>query len=185
MLDDIFNDAKKKMVKNVDALKRHLSTMRTGRASPSLVSDIRVDCYGEKMPLSQLATISIPESGLIVIQPWDPTVLKDIENSILRSGNELTPASDGNVIRIAIPPLSEERRKKLGVMAAKNCEEGRAALRNVRKEIRNQIRDLEKQKDVSEDEASIAYDDLQKMTDEFIAQIDEIQEAKQKELMEF
>ena len=185
MLEDIFKDAKKRMLKNVDALKRHLSKMRTGRASPSLVSDIRVDCYGDKTPLSQLATVSVPESGLIVIQPWDPSVLKDIENSILRSGNDLTPSSDGNVIRISIPPLSEERRKKLGVAAAKNCEEGRAAIRNARKDSRNHIRELEKEKDISEDEASVAYDDLQEFTDEFIAQIDEIQENKQKELMEF
>ena len=185
MLDNIFKDAKEKMLKNVDALKRHLSKMRTGRASPSLVSDIRVDCYGEKTPLSQLATISVPESGLIVIQPWDPSVLKDIENSILRSGNDLTPASDGNLIRIAIPPLSEERRKKFGAAAATNCEDGRAAIRNTRTDTQNHIRELEKQKDISEDEASVAYDDLHELTDKFITQIDEIQENKQKELMEF
>lgn len=185
MLDDIFKDTKEKMHKNTDALVRHLSKMRTGRASPSLVSDIKVDCYGEKMPLSQLATISVPESGLIVIQPWDPTVLKEVENSILRSGDDLTPASDGNVIRIIIPPLSEERRKKLGAAAAKSCEDGRAAIRNVRKDAKNHIRVLEKEKKVSEDEASVAYDDLQDLTDKFITQVDEIQENKQKELMEF
>ena len=185
MLDDVFRDTKEKMQKTVDALVRHLSRMRTGRASPSLVSDIMVDCYGEKMPLSQLATISVPESGLIVIQPWDPTLLKDVENSILRSGDDLTPASDGNVIRITIPPLSEERRKKLGAAAARGCEDCRAAVRNVRKDAKNHIRALEKEKAISEDEASVAYDDLQDLTDKFVTQIDEIQENKQKELMEF
>jgi len=185
MLDDIFEDTKEKMHKTRDALVRHLAKMRTGRASPSFVSDIKVDCYGEKTPLSQLATISVPESGLIVIQPWDPTILKDVENSILRSGDDLTPASDGNVIRITIPPLSEERRKKLGAGAARSCEDCRAAIRNVRKDGKNHIRALEKEKTISEDEASVAYDDLQDLTDKFITQVDEIQENKQRELMEF
>ncbi|MBN2208742.1 MAG: ribosome recycling factor [Candidatus Coatesbacteria bacterium] len=185
MLDNVFKDTKEKMEKNVDMLKKHLAKMRTGRATPSLVSDIKVECYGERMPLSQLATISVPESGLIVIQPWDPTVLKGIENSILRSGDDLTPTSDGNVIRIALPPLSEERRKKLGVAAARSCEDGRAAIRNIRKDARKHIQALAKEKEISEDEASVAYDDLQDLTDKLIAQIDEIQASKQKELMEF
>ncbi len=185
MLDEVFKEARSNMQKNVDALKRHLLKMRTGRATPSLVSDIRINCYGEKTPLSQLATISVPESGLLVIQPWDPSLLKEIESSLLRSGDNLTPASDGNVIRITLPPLSEERRKNVSAAAAKHCEECRAAIRNVRKEAKNEIRGLEKEKDISEDRASVAFDDLQKMTDEFIAQIDKIQESKQKELMEF
>lgn len=185
MLDEVFKEARSNMQRNVDALQRHLLKMRTGRATPSLVSDLRIDCYGEKTPLSQLATISVPESGLLVIQPWDPNLLKEIESSILRSGDNLTPASDGNVIRITIPPLSEERRKNISAAAARNCEECRAAVRNVRKEAKNEIRELEREKDISEDMASVAFDDLQEMTDEFVAQIDKIQESKQKELMEF
>ena len=185
MLDEVFKEARANMQRNVDALKRHLLKMRTGRATPSLVSEIRVDCYGEKTPLSQLATISVPESGLLIVQPWDPSLLKEIETSILRSGDDLTPASDGNVIRITIPPLSEERRKNISATAAKYCEECRAAVRNVRKEAKNQIRTLEREKEISEDRASVAFDDLQKMTDEFMAEIDKIQESKHKELMEF
>ena len=185
MLDEVFKEARSNMQRNVDALKRHLLKMRTGRATPSLVSDIRIDCYGEKTPLSQLATVSVPESGLLVIQPWDPNLLKEIESSLLRSGDNLTPASDGNVIRITIPPLSEERRKNISAAAAKHCEECRAAVRNVRKEAKNEIRGLEREKEISEDRASVAFDDLQEMTDEFVGQIDKIQESKQKELMEF
>lgn len=185
MLDTLMKETEAKMTKSAEALKRSLSKMRTGRASSSLVEDIRIECYGEKVPLSQLATISVPESGLIVIHPWDPNLLRDIENGIVRSGDDLTPSSDGNVIRISIPPLSEERRQKLSTAAAKSCEEARAAIRNIRKSSKNHIHDMEKGKEISEDEASVAYDDLQELTDKSISKIDEMQETKQKELMEF
>jgi len=185
MLESLFKETKERMEKTVDALNRHLSKMRTGRATASLVDDIRIECYGEKVPLSQLATVSIPEGGLIVIQPWDPSLMKNIETGILRSGSDLTPASDGNLIRITIPPLSEERRKKLATDAAKSCEESRAVIRSIRKDTKNHIRTMEKKKDISEDETSVAVDDLQKVTDEFVAKIQEIQERKQKDLMEF
>ena len=184
MLDAVFKETKQKMSKSVDALARQLAKMRTGRATSALVEDIRVESYGEKLPLSQLATISVPEGSLIVIQPWDPSLLKEIETAVLRSGTDLTPASDGNVIRIAIPPLSEERRKKLVALCAKSCEETRAIIRNIRKDARNEIKDLEKEKEISEDEASVAYDDLQKATDDFTEKIKVLQDKKQKDLME-
>jgi len=185
MLDELFEQARSKMQKSVETLRRQLAKMRTGRTTTALVEDIRVDCYGEKVPLSQVASISVPESGLIVIQPWDPNLLKSIETAILVSGDDLTPSSDGRVIRITIPPLSEERRKKLVAVASKTCEEARAAIRNIRKETKNHIRSLQKERKISEDEESVALDDLQELTDEFMEEIEGIQEEKKQELLEF
>jgi ribosome recycling factor len=173
-----------KMQKAISALKKELGKVRTGRASLALLDDIRVDYYGTLSPLNQVATLSVPESRLIVIQPWDYSLIGAIEKAILKSELGMTPANDGKVIRITIPRLTEERRKELVKLVKKMGENSKVGLRNIRRETIETLRTMEKGKEISEDELHQLQDQVQKTTDTFVGQIDEVIEAKEKEMME-
>lgn len=185
MIDEIYGETKTSMQKAVDALQKELARVRTGRASLTLLDGIRVDYYGTLTPLNQMASLAIPESRLITIQPWDATAIKEIEKAILKSDLGLTPASDGKLIRIAIPPLTEERRKELVKVVHKACEEHKVGVRNVRRDSNEMIKGLKKEGDVAEDDAFKAQDEIQKITDTFIAKIDAVYKEKEKEILEF
>lgn len=173
-----------RMKKSIAALRDELNTIRTGRASASLFDKVRVDYYGDKSPLSQVATISIPEARLVVIQPWDKGLIGDIEKAIQKSELSLNPSNDGKVIRIAIPPLTEERRKELAKQAKAQAEQSRVAIRNIRRDGNDDLKKLEKEGTLTEDGLKTAEEDLQKSTDKFIQEINKILEDKEKEIME-
>lgn len=185
MIDEIYGETKSSMQKAVDALQKELDRVRTGRASLTLLDGIRVDYYGTLTPLNQMASLAVPESRLITIQPWDATAIKEIEKAILKSDLGLTPASDGKLIRIAIPPLTEERRKELVKGIHKTCEEHKVGIRNVRRDSNEMIKDLKKEGDVAEDDAFKAQDEIQKITDTYIGKIDAVYKEKEKEILEF
>jgi len=172
------------MQASVAGLKKELSTLRTGRATPALVEHIRIEYAGVPTPLNQLAGISVPEASLLVIQPWDKSSLRSIEKAILKSDLGLNPSSDGNVIRISIPPLSEERRQELIKVVRKRVEERKIAVRNLRHEVVNELKELEKDKEISQDEHKRVQNQLQKITDAFIASIEQIGRDKEADLME-
>ena len=172
------------MSKTIEALKKDFSSIRTGRASLALLDGIIVNYYDSPTPLQQLASLSIPESRQMAIQPWDPKVIPDIEKAILKSDLGLTPMNDGKMIRISIPPLTEERRKQLVKTVKKKAEEAKVALRNIRRDINEEIKKLEKEKHVSEDVVKKFHEDLQKITDSFIVKVDEVLSHKEKEIME-
>jgi len=184
MIDQILRNSEKKMQTSIEALKRELASIRTGRASPALISNIKVDYMGVPTLLNQIAGISAPEARLLVIQPWDRSSIKSIEKAILTSDLGLNPANDGNIIRLNIPPLTEERRQELTKVVRRKTEEGRVAIRNLRREAIDELRSLEKNKDISQDELKRALGKLQKLTDSFIANTDEIGRIKEAELME-
>ena len=184
MLKDIFDDSKDRMKKGLEALERDYKRLRTGRASASLLDGVRANYYGTPTPLAQLATVTTPDPRTIMVQPWDQTVLGEVEKSILKSGLGLTPNNDGKVIRISIPPLTEERRKDLVKMINKKAEEYKVIMRNIRRDSNELIKDLKKDKEISEDEQFKAQDEVQKITDDFIKKIDEIYSAKEKEILE-
>ncbi|MBL0714094.1 MAG: ribosome recycling factor [Desulfosarcina sp.] len=185
MLDDIYQDTRESMGKTIASLNIELSRVRTGRANLSLLDGIRVDYYGTLTPLNQMASLAVPESRLITIQPWDATVIKEIEKAILKSDLGLTPSNDGKIIRITIPPLTEERRKQLAKSVHKTCEDHKVAIRNLRRDANEMLKSLKKDGEVSEDDAFKGQDQVQKITDEFIAQIDTIYKEKEKEILEF
>lgn len=180
MVRDVLDDAEKRMKQAVEAFQRSLRSLRTGRASPVLLENVRVDYYGTSMPINQLANISAPEARVLVIQPWDQSALPEIEKAIIKSDLGLTPSNDGQVIRITLPQLTEERRKELVKQAKRIAEEGRVAVRNVRRDVNEQLKDV----DLSEDERRRAMDDVQKLTDRFIKNIDDILAAKEEEILE-
>jgi len=185
MKDEILSEMRQKMNKTTEALERDFKRIRTGRASTALLEGIRVDCYDTQMPIEQVASIAAPESRLITIQPWDLSVIGDIEKAILKSELGLTPANDGKIIRISIPPLTEERRKELAKLAKKMAEENRISVRNLRREANEMFKELKTEKEISEDEFFKSQDDVQKITDQFIKKIDEITSRKEKEIIEF
>ena len=185
MIESIFQETKDNMGKSIEALKNEFKRVRTGRASLSILDPIRVDYYGTLTPLNQMASLSIPESRLITIQPWDVSVIKDIEKAILKSDLGLTPANDGKLIRIAIPPLTEERRKQLVRSIQKKSEEFKIAVRNIRRDANELLKSLKKDGEISEDDAFRAQDQVQKITDEHIQFVDDICEEKEKEILEF
>jgi len=173
-----------KMKKTVDLLVKEFSTLRAGRATPALLEKIFVDYYGTPTPVNQVATISVPEPRLLVIQPWDKSLVPLIEKAILKSDLGITPNSDGNIIRLAIPPLTHEKRKDLVKVIHKKAEETRVAIRNLRRDGNEQVKSEEKNGKISEDEVKRALDEIQKTTDKYIKKIDQIAEAKEKEIME-
>lgn len=173
------------MAKSVAALKNELNRVRTGRASLSILDGIKVDYYGTSTPLNQMATLAVPESRLITIQPWDISVIKDIEKAILKSDLGLTPSNDGKIIRIAIPPLTEERRKELVKLVHKMCEEYKVAVRNIRRDANELLKGFKKDGDISEDDAFKGQDQVQKITDDYITKIDDVYKDKEKEILEF
>jgi ribosome recycling factor len=183
MVQEQISDAKSRMHKAVEALKHELMTVRTGRASSGLVEHIKVEYYGTPTPLQQLATISTPDAKLIVITPYDKTALGSIEKAIQKSDLGLTPNSDGNVVRLSIPPLTEERRKELAKHIRKRVEEARVAVRNVRRDVHDHLRKLEHDHSISQDDLKRSENDLQKLTDEQVSQVDSIGEEKEQEVL--
>ncbi|GAB4344202.1 MAG: ribosome recycling factor [Desulfobulbaceae bacterium] len=184
MANEVLDQLREKMENSVEALKRELVKIRTGRASLSLLDGIMVDAYGSKMPLNQVGTLTVPESRLIAIQPWDPQMLPVIEKAILSSDLGLTPANDGKIIRLAIPQLTEERRKELVKQVKKTAEDFKVAVRNIRREANDTLKSMKKDKEISEDDMFRLQEEAQKETDAFIKQIDEIAAGKEKEIME-
>ncbi len=184
MLDDIYLEADEKMSKVIAAFQREMANLRAGRANPSLLDRIEVDYYGTSTPLNQLAGISAPEPRLLVIQPWDKNAMGEIEKAILKSDLGLTPNNDGSVIRLAIPQLTEERRKELVKFVRKKSEESKVSIRNIRRDANDSIKKLEKASEISEDDHKRAQDSVQEMTDEKIKEIDAITELKENEMME-
>jgi ribosome recycling factor len=185
MLDDIYEDTRETMGKTIASLKTELKRVRTGRANLSLLDGIRVDYYGTPTPINQMASLSVPESRLITIQPWDASVIKEIEKALMKSDLGLTPSNDGKIIRIAIPPLTEERRKQLAKSVHKTCEDHKIAIRNIRRDANELLKSLKKDGEIAEDAAFKGQDQVQKITDEFISQIDDIYKDKEKEILEF
>ena len=184
MIDETMADAEQRMGKAIEALRRELATIRTGRANPGLVEHLRVDYYGTPTPLKQLASITVPEARLLTIQPWDKGSLSAIEKAIQKSDLGLNPSNDGAIIRLAIPVLTEERRRELVKVVHKKVEDGRVAVRNIRRDAHEMLRDLLREKEISEDEEHRAQEQLQKVTDRFIAQADEVGKEKEHELLE-
>jgi ribosome recycling factor len=185
MIESMYQETEESMQKAIDALKNEFKKVRTGRASLSILDDIRVDYYGTLTPLNQMASLSTPESRLITIQPWDVSVIKDVEKAILKSDLGLTPSNDGKVIRISIPPLTEERRKQLVKVIYKKSEEHKISIRNVRRDANDLLKNLKKDGEISEDDAFKAQDQVQKITDEHIKLIDDVCKDKEKEILEF
>ncbi len=184
MIADVTQDAEKKMGISVDHLHHELGKLRTGQASVALLDDIKVEYYGNPTPLSQVATLGTPDNQTLTIQPWEVSVLKDIERAIQSSDIGLTPNNDGKMIRLTIPPLTNERRQQLVKLVKKYAEECKVAVRNVRREANDRLKKLEKNHEISKDENHKATDDIQKMTDKFVAEIDKIAQTKEKNVMD-
>ncbi len=185
MIEEILQDTRESMSKSFAALKNELMRVRTGRASLNLFDSVLVNYYGTLTPMNQMATLSVPESRLVIIKPWDVAVIKEIEKAILKSDLGLTPSNDGKIIRIPIPPLTEERRKALVKVVHKICEDHKIAIRNIRRESNEMLKNLKKDGDISEDESFRGQDQVQKVTDESIKIIDDIYKQKEKEILEF
>ena len=184
MIKDVLNSTEELMKGVIEALKREFAGIRTGRANPALLDRVMVEYYGTPTPINQLASISVPEGRLLVVQPWDKSIRSAIEKAILKADLGLNPTSDGSVLRIAIPQLTEERRKELVKVARKTAEEKRVAVRNMRRDANEKLKKFEKEGHISEDEIKKATDDTQKLTDRYIAEIDKLLEQKEKEIME-
>ncbi len=184
MEKELKRKAVEKMDHSIEALKKEFASVRTGRASLALLDGIKVDYYGTPTPLQQLASLSVPESRQIAIQPWDQKVISDIEKAIMKSDLGLQPTNDGKVIRINIPSLTEERRKQLVKVVRKNSEDAKVAVRNIRRDVNDEIKKLEKEKHLSEDDTKKSLDEIQKFTDSYVKKIDEILMHKEKEIME-
>jgi ribosome recycling factor len=183
-MQSVLDDSRQRMKKALAALEHDFAKLRTGRATPSLVEDISVDYYGTPTPLKQIASISVPESRSLTIQPWDRGAFPAIEKAIMKSDLGLTPVNDGKIIRISIPPLTEERRKELVKVAKKFTEDCRVAMRNIRRDGIDQLKKLQKDKAITEDELRTGQTDIQKITDDQIAEADKTLDAKEKEVME-
>lgn len=184
MTADLLGDAERRMQKAVEALKQDLNAIRAGRASAALIDRIMVDYYGAPTPINQVASVSVPEARLLVIQPWDKQMLVDIEKAIQKSDLGINPNNDGQVIRLVIPPMSEERRRDLVKTLHKKSDEHKVAIRNIRRDVQDKMRDREKKKEVSEDELKRSTDKLQKLTDRYIDEMDKIGKSKELEILE-
>jgi ribosome recycling factor len=184
MIESIYDETRESMAKSVTALKNELNRVRTGRASLSILDGIKVDYYGTPTPLNQMATLAVPESRLITIQPWDISVIKDIEKALLKSDLGLTPSNDGKIIRISIPALTEERRKELVKVVRKICEDYKVSVRNIRRDSNELLKSMKKDGEISEDDAFKSQDEVQKITDEQVKLIDECFKEKEKEILE-
>jgi ribosome recycling factor len=183
-MQQVLDTCESKMQKSLESLSKDFASLRTGRASASLLDKIRVDYYGAETPINQVATVSVPEARMIVIQPWDKSVLSAIEKAILKSDLGLPPNNDGKLIRLNFPPLNEERRKQLVKSAKANAEQSRVAMRNIRREAMDELKKMQKNGDISEDELKDAETRIQKMTDSYIAQVNSLSDEKEKEIME-
>jgi len=183
-MKELLKKTREKMSKTVEATRGELAGIRSGRASAALVENVRVDYYGAETPLNQLASIAVPEPRLLVITPWDKTQIENMEKALLKADLGLTPNNDGNLIRLPIPPLNEERRRELVKRVKRIAEEGKVALRNIRRDANEATKKAKKSGDESEDEAHRDRDEIQKITDEFVEKIDELAEKKEEEIME-
>jgi ribosome recycling factor len=183
-MENIYKDTKDKMEKSITSFKQEISRLRTGRATPALLDGIKVEYYGSITPLNQVANISIPEPKMIVVQPWDASSITAIEKGIIKSDLGFNPQSDGKIIRIPIPALTDERRKDLVKHVKKLAEDSRVIIRNIRRQANESIKAKEKSKDISEDDARKSQDQIQKQTDEYIKKLDVILESKEKEILE-
>ena len=181
---ELKKDADHRMKRAAETVQEEFAKVRTGRATPVLLDGVKVDYYGSNVPLSQAATITVPEPRLIAIQPWDRNMIGEIEKAILKSDLGLTPSNDGTFVRIPIPQLSEERRKDLVKLVRKFAEEGRIAIRNVRRDVNDHLKKMQKNHEISEDELSVVLDETQEMTDKHIKEIDDLLEHKEAEIME-
>lgn len=184
MIDDIIKDAKARMGKSVEALEGELSRMRTGRAHPSLLEHVKVDYYGAETPLSQVANINTDDARTLTVTPWEPPLVAAIEKAIINSDLGLNPNTAGTVIRVPVPPMTEERRRDMVKVVRGEAEGGRVAVRNVRRDANGDLKDLEKAKDISKDDLRKGEEQVQKVTDSAIAQIDDLLQKKEAELME-
>lgn len=184
MIKELLTDAEERMTKVEKILLSDFASLRAGRATPALLDKILVDFYGTPTPINQTANISCPEPRLIMIQPWDKNNIPAIEKAILKSDLGITPNNDGVVVRLAVPQLTEERRREIVKLCGKKAEESKVAVRNIRRDVNDDIKSLEKAKEVSEDESKKGLDDAQKLTDKFIKRLDEVLAAKEKEIME-
>ena len=184
MINEVLDELRARMKKSIEALQDDLLSIRTGRASPALVEKLPVEYYGTATPLNQMASIAAPEPRLLVIRPWDPSALADIERAILRSDLGLTPMNDGMLIRLSIPRLTEERRRELVKVVSRRVEEARIAVRNLRRDALQDLKEFEKEKMISEDEFFRGKDQVQELTDEFVEEIDGIGKRKEEEVME-
>lgn len=183
-MEEVLAETDSRMQKSVESLVRELGTIRTGRASPALVDSIMVDYYGVPTPLNQLASISVPEARVLMIQPWDKQSLKDVEKGIQRSDLGLMPNNDGSVIRINIPALTQERRRELVKLVGRKVEEGMVAVRNIRRDSLEEFRSMEKNKELSQDEGRRAQENLQGLTDSYTSHMSNLKEEKEAEVME-
>jgi ribosome recycling factor len=184
MTDEVLADARARMQKAIEATRRELAALRAGRANPALLEHLKVDYYGAPTPLQTLATITAPEPRLLVLKPFDRNAVKEIERALLQSDLGLNPSFDGSVFRIPIPPLTEERRRDLVKIARKQAEEGRVAIRNIRREAKEMLEQLERDGEISEDESRRGIERLQHVTDEMIAHLDHLLHVKEREIME-
>jgi len=183
MLNDIQNDADSRMKKTIGNMVDELSSIRSGKASPALLDSIKVDAYGQKTPLNQVASVSVPDPKSLLVQPWDKTIQGDIVKAIQTAELGFNPQVDGNLIRVPIPPLSEERRHDLVKLCKKIGEDGKVAIRNIRRDANDKLKKAEKDKDISQDDQRKGADDIQKLTDKYISEIDDIVAKKEKEIM--
>jgi ribosome recycling factor len=184
VVKEILKQAEESMLKSIGNLRHELTGIRTGKANPALLDTVKVNYYGQTVPLKQVANIAVPDARLITVQPWDKTLVPEIEKAIMSSELGLNPQSDGVLIRLPIPPLTEERRKDLVKVVKRMAEDARIAVRNVRRDANEKVKKLEKDHQISEDEMHLRMEEIQKLTDEHIKQIDEIVEVKEKEIME-
>jgi len=184
MTDKFVSDAENRMKKTIEAVQQQLASIRTGKATPSLVEGMKVDYYGTQTPLNQMASISAPEARLLVVQPWDKTAVAEVVKAIQSSDLGLNPQVEGQIIRIPIPPLSEERRKDLVKIVKKYGEEGKVALRNIRRDANDELKNSEKKSDISEDQMHDGLDNVQKLTDKYSEKIDEMTAKRESEVME-
>ncbi len=183
-MDTVFKTLESKMKKSIQALENEYQTLRTGRANAALFNNIQVEYYGEQTPLSQVSSISVPEARMVVIQPWDKTVLPEIEKAILKSDLGLTPGNDGKLIRVNFPPLTAERRKDLAKMAKQTAEKFKVGLRNLRREAIDELKEMEKESLISEDDLKVGETKIQQITDKYVDEVGLVSAAKEKEIME-
>lgn len=184
MIKELIKSSEEKMNKTIGVLKKELASLKAGRANPSILDKIRVDYYGTPTPINQLASVAAPEPRLLTIQPWDAKITKDIEKEILKSDLGLNPTSDGKIIRLSIPELTEETRKNLAKTIKKHGEDAKVAIRSIRREANDKIKEMKKDGTITEDQETKGQEDIQKLTDNFIKDIDRLIEAKEKEIME-
>lgn len=184
MIDEVLQETKERMGKSEKAFEKELSKVRTGRASQAILDGVKVDYYGTQTSLPQMATVSIPESRLITVKPWDVSVINEVEKAILKANIGLTPSNDGKLIRISIPPLTEERRKQIAKSAANICEDYKVAIRNIRRDSNEMLKELQKEGDISEDDSFKAQKQVQDVTDKNIKRLDDIFADKEKQILE-